>query len=172
MPGLPFTSFAAAAGWHAFLRGRLRLVTLWLCEPCPWDYVRRNDAMSTPYIGEIRMTGFNFAPVDWALCNGQLISISQNTTLFQVIGTTYGGDGENTFALPNLQSRFAVHQGSKAGNTLVLGESGGSETVTLTTAQMPAHSHAAVCAPLVGNVASPSAAYWSTDPQGNTAAYN
>jgi len=128
--------------------------------------------MSTPYIGEIRMTGFNFAPVDWALCNGQLISISQNTTLFQVIGTTYGGDGENTFALPNLQSRFAVHQGSKAGNTLVLGESGGSETVTLTTAQMPAHSHAAVCAPLVGNVASPSAAYWSTDPQGNTAAYN
>jgi microcystin-dependent protein len=124
--------------------------------------------MATPYIGEIRMTGFNFAPADWALCDGQLIAISQNEALFQLIGTTYGGDGQNTFALPDLRSRFAAHQGSG----LVVGETLGTETVTLTAAEMPAHSHAAVCSPLVGNVASPSAAYWSTDPQGNTAAYN
>jgi microcystin-dependent protein len=93
--------------------------------------------MSQPYIGECRVVGFNFAPVGWSICNGQLISISENTALFQLIGTTYGGDGVSTFALPNLQSRVPVHQGSG----MVIGLVGGQETVTLTTQQMPSHNH-------------------------------
>ena len=93
--------------------------------------------MSTPYIGEIRMFGGNFAPVGWMLCNGQLLPISEYETLFFLIGTTYGGDGQSTFALPNLQGRLPVHQ--TGGFTL--GQAGGAETVTLTTAQTPAHSH-------------------------------
>ena len=90
--------------------------------------------MATPYIGEIRCFGFNFAPVNWAFCNGQLQSISQNDALFNLIGTTYGGDGVNTFALPNLQSRVPIHQGIFAGIGYVMGQIGGVETVTLTTA--------------------------------------
>ncbi len=128
--------------------------------------------MSTPYIGEIRMVGFNFAPANWAFCNGQILAIAENEALFNLIGTTYGGDGMNTFALPNLQGRFPAHQGSSSGATYVIGQSGGVENVTLTLNQMPAHSHTAVCAAGGGNVASPSKAYWSTDPFGNTAAYN
>ena len=100
--------------------------------------------MAQPYIGEIRCFGFNFAPVDWAFCNGQLTPISQNTVLFNLIGTTYGGDGVNTFALPNLQSRVPVHQGSFAGNNYIMGQLGGVENVTLTTQEIPAHSHAIV----------------------------
>jgi len=129
--------------------------------------------MSQPYIGEIRLVGFNFAPVGWAFCNGQLMSITENPALFDLIGTTYGGDGQNTFGLPDLQGRFPVHQGQGAGlSTYVMGEEGGVETVALTLSQMPVHNHTAVGSGGVGNVASPSAAYWSTDPQGNTAAYN
>jgi microcystin-dependent protein len=97
--------------------------------------------MAEPFIGEIRCCGFNFAPTGWAMCNGQLISISQNAALFNLIGTTYGGDGVNTFALPNLQSRVPIHQGSFAGTTYVMGQVAGVETVTLTTPEMPAHSH-------------------------------
>lgn len=93
--------------------------------------------MSTPYVGEIRMFGGNFAPAGWALCSGQLLPIAEYETLFNLIGTTYGGDGQSTFALPNLQSRFPVH----VGPGLTLGETGGVETVTLTTPQIPAHSH-------------------------------
>ena len=98
--------------------------------------------MATPYIGEIRCCGFNFAPAGWAACNGQLTAISQNAALFNLIGTTYGGDGQNTFALPNLQSRVPIHQGSFAGSNYVLGQIGGVETVTLTTPELPAHTHA------------------------------
>ncbi len=94
--------------------------------------------MSEPYIGEIRIVGFNFAPVDWAFCNGQLIAISQNSTLFNLIGTTYGGDGVSTFALPNLQSRVPFHQGTN----FTLAQTGGEESVTLTVNQIPAHTHA------------------------------
>lgn len=83
------------------------------------------------------MGGWNFAPVGWALCNGQLLPIDQNPTLFQLIGTTYGGDGQSNFALPNLQSRLPVH----VGPGFALGQVGGAETVTLTTAQVPPHSH-------------------------------
>jgi microcystin-dependent protein len=90
-----------------------------------------------PFIGEIRMFGGNFAPQGWAFCNGQLLPISENTALFALIGTTYGGDGQSTFALPNLQGRIPVHQGSG----FVIGQAAGRETVPLTTVQLPSHSH-------------------------------
>lgn len=99
--------------------------------------------MSDPYVGEIRMFGGNFAPVGWALCNGQLLSISENDLLFSLIGTTYGGDGQSTFALPNIQGRIPIHAGRGQGlSTRVLGEMGGFETVTLTPGQEGRHSHA------------------------------
>ena len=129
--------------------------------------------MGTPFVGEIRMVGFNFAPVDWAFCNGQLMAIDQNVTLFQLIGTTYGGDGQNTFGLPNLQSRIPAHQGSSPnGIPFVIGELAGTETVTLTTNQIPAHSHVARCSAGGGNAEGPASSYWSTDPAGATAAYS
>ena len=93
--------------------------------------------MSSPFIGEIRMFGGNFAPVGWAFCDGSLIPISENDALFNLIGTTYGGDGQNTFALPDLRSRVPIH----VGPGFALGQSGGTESVTLTTSQIPAHSH-------------------------------
>jgi microcystin-dependent protein len=93
--------------------------------------------MSQPFIGEIRMFGGNFAPAGWAFCDGQLLPISENDALFTLIGTTYGGDGQETFALPNLQSRIPVHVGSG----FVLAQQGGEEQVTLTTNQIPVHSH-------------------------------
>ena len=98
--------------------------------------------MSTPYIGEIRLFAGNFAPVNWALCQGQLMSIADNTTLFALIGTTYGGDGQQTYALPDLRGRVPVHQGQGAGlSPYQLGQKGGAESVTLTTAQLPGHTH-------------------------------
>lgn len=98
--------------------------------------------MSSPYIGEIRMFGGNFAPSGWALCNGQLLAISQNTALFNLIGTTYGGDGVETFALPDLRSRVPIHQGQGAGlSSYVIGESVGQEQVALTPDTLPAHIH-------------------------------
>jgi microcystin-dependent protein len=98
--------------------------------------------MSNPYVGEIRMFGGNFAPSGWEICRGQLLPISENETLFQLLGTTYGGDGQSTFGLPNLQSRVPLHQGTgDAGTTYAMGNNGGAETVTLTTPQLPIHSH-------------------------------
>jgi len=98
--------------------------------------------VSEPFLGEIRLFGFNFAPEGWALCNGQLLPISQNTALFSLLGTTYGGDGTTTFALPNLQSRVPVHQGQGTGlSSYAQGQAGGTETVTLAAAQMPGHTH-------------------------------
>ncbi len=93
--------------------------------------------MSDPYIGEIRMFGGNFAPVGWMFCEGQLLPISEYTTLFQLLGTTYGGDGQNTFALPDLRGRLPIHMG--AGFTLA--QQGGEEIVTLTVSQIPSHTH-------------------------------
>jgi len=102
--------------------------------------------MSEPFIGQIMMFAGNFAPRGWALCNGQLLSISQNSALFSILGTTYGGDGQTTFGLPNLQGRVAMHAGSGPGLTpRELGEVGGSETVTLINTQMPAHNHGLAC---------------------------
>src|SRR5437764_6165083 len=100
--------------------------------------------MSQPYVGELRMFGGNFAPAGWAFAQGQLIPISQNDTLFNLYGTTYGGDGQNTFALPNLSGRVPVHQGQGPGisQSYQIGESGGVESVTLTVQQLPAHNHA------------------------------
>jgi microcystin-dependent protein len=92
--------------------------------------------MGQPYVGEIRMFGGNFAPAGWSFCNGALLPISENEVLFQLIGTTYGGDGQSTFGLPNLQSRVPVHVGST-----ILGEMGGVESVTLNTNQIPVHTH-------------------------------
>lgn len=96
--------------------------------------------MSNSYVGEIRIFAGNFAPAGWELCEGQLLAIDQNITLFQLIGTTYGGDGQTTFALPDLRSRVPIHQG----NGFTLAENGGVESVTLTTQQIPAHSHTAL----------------------------
>jgi microcystin-dependent protein len=93
--------------------------------------------MGTPFIGEIRMFGGNFAPRGWAFCNGQLLSIAENSALFSLIGTTYGGDGQTTFALPDLQCRIPMHQG----NSHIIGEKSGSESVTLTTNQIAVHNH-------------------------------
>jgi microcystin-dependent protein len=101
--------------------------------------------MGQPYVGEIRMFGGSFAPVGWAFCNGQALPISENDVLFQLIGTTYGGDGQETFNLPNLNGRAPLHQGTLNGITYTMGENAGVESVTLTTQQIPNHSH-----PLLG----------------------
>ena len=120
--------------------------------------------MSSPYVGEIRMFGGNFAPVGWALCQGQLMAISQNDTLFNLIGTTYGGDGQNTFGLPNLAGRAPIHQGQAPGisQNYIIGELGGVESVTLTTQQMPQHNHAFVASTAAATVASPANAIFAT----------
>jgi len=94
--------------------------------------------MAQPYVGEIRLFAGNFAPAGWAFCDGSLHAISENETLFQLIGTTYGGDGQSTFALPDLRGRIPLHQG----NAYVIGETGGAETVTLTASAIPTHTHA------------------------------
>jgi len=132
--------------------------------------------MATPFIGEIRMVGFNFAPVGWSLCNGQLLPISQYDALFNLIGTTYGGDGQSTFALPNLQSRIPFHTGG--GQNFVLGQLSGTETVTLTTNQIPVHTHALGASSAAGTQASPAGGVWagstldqfSAEPNTNTMA--
>lgn len=113
--------------------------------------------MSQPYVGEIRMFAGNFAPVGWSFCNGAIIPIDQNATLFNLIGTTYGGDGQTTFALPNLQSRVPVH----VGPGFALGQSGGAETVTLTVSQIPAHGHVPQAASGAGNKPSPQGNVWA-----------
>ena len=107
--------------------------------------------MAQPYVGEIRIFAGNFAPLGWMFCEGQLLPISENETLFQLIGTTYGGDGESTFGLPDLRGRIPIHQGG--GYTLA--EAAGVEEVTLTTNQIPAHTHTLVGATGNGSQASP-----------------
>jgi microcystin-dependent protein len=98
--------------------------------------------MSSPFVGEIEIFGFNFAPLGWAQCQGQLMPISQNTALFSLLGTQFGGDGKTTFALPNLQGQIPVGQGQGPGlSQYVVGETAGSETVTLTLAEIPSHTH-------------------------------
>ena len=107
--------------------------------------------MGQPYVGEIRMFAGNFAPAGWMFCEGQLLPISENETLFNLIGTTYGGDGQSTFALPDLRGRIPVHQG----NGFILAETGGAETITLTVSQIPAHSHPLLASTGPGNVNTP-----------------
>src|SRR3954449_1544418 len=107
--------------------------------------------MAQPYVGEIRMFAGNFAPAGWMFCEGQLLPISENETLFQLIGTTYGGDGQSTFGLPDLRGRLPMHQG----NGFILAETGGAEEVTLTVQQIPAHTHAAIAAAVAGDATTP-----------------
>jgi microcystin-dependent protein len=112
--------------------------------------------MAEPYIGEIKMFGGNFAPRSYALCNGQLLAIAQNTALFSILGTIYGGNGKTTFGLPNLQGRAAMHWGQGPGLTdRFIGETGGQTTETLTTGQIPAHNHLVGCNDSNGDSASP-----------------
>jgi microcystin-dependent protein len=112
--------------------------------------------MAQPYIGEIRMFAGNFPPNGWLLCNGQLLPISENEALFQLIGTTYGGDGESTFAMPDLQSRVPLHFGNGPdGINYPRAQMAGTETVTLTTQQMPVHTHPVIASTGPGNVNSP-----------------
>jgi microcystin-dependent protein len=104
--------------------------------------------MATPFVAEIRVVGFNFAPTGWAQCNGQLMPISQNTALFSLLGTFYGGDGKSTFALPNLQGMAAVSQGQGPGlDEYFLGQTSGAENVTLLQSEMPIHTHAVQAVP-------------------------
>lgn len=108
--------------------------------------------MAQPYVGEIRMFAGNFAPAGWMFCEGQLLPIIENETLFQLIGTTYGGDGQSTFALPDLRGRIPIHQG----NGFILAETGGAEDITLTVNQIPAHSHPMIGSTNLAQDASPS----------------
>jgi len=111
--------------------------------------------MSQPYVGEIRIFGFNFVPAGWAYCNGAILPISENDTLFNLIGTTYGGDGQTTFALPDLRGRAGVHQG----NGYTLAETSGVEATTLTLNQIPAHTHAVTANSNPANTDNPAGAY-------------
>jgi len=115
--------------------------------------------MAEPFIGQILLVGFNFAPQGWALCNGQLLSISQNAALFSLLGTFYGGDGISTFGLPDLRGRAPVHQGQGPGlSNYVIGEVTGAESVTLLSNQMPQHNHFVNAVNSPGNAGSPSGA--------------
>lgn len=118
-----------------------------------------------PFIGEIRIFAGNFPPTGWALCNGQLMSIAQNTALFSILGTMYGGDGKSNFALPNLMGRAPLHHGQGPGlSDHTQGEQGGVRTVTLTSTQMPAHTHIANGSGQIGNTNNPQGAVWAQPP--------
>src|SRR5947209_3282458 len=126
--------------------------------------------MSQPYVGQILIFGCNFAPAGWALCQGQLLAISENQTLFQLIGTTYGGDGQSTFGLPDLRSRLPVHMGTgRTGTTYTIGEAAGAESVTLTANQIPVHTHVPLASSSPGNRANPAGAYWAKSAAGQFA---
>jgi microcystin-dependent protein len=116
--------------------------------------------MAQPYVGEIRIFAGNFAPSGWAFCDGQLMAISENETLFQLIGTTYGGDGQSTFALPDLRGRLLLHQG----DGFILAETGGVETVTLTVSQIPAHGHPMLASTAPGTQNAPSNSVTAASP--------
>jgi microcystin-dependent protein len=111
--------------------------------------------MSQPYVGEIRMFAGNFAPAGWMLCQGQVLAISEYETLFNLIGTTYGGNGTSTFALPDLRGRVPTHMGTGAGGTYALASSDGAEQVSLTTQQIPTHSHPYLASTASGNANGP-----------------
>ena len=122
--------------------------------------------MSQPFVGEIRMFGGNFAPLGWAFCNGQLMPISENDALFNLIGTTYGGDGQSTFALPDLQGRLPIHQGQgpNISQNYMIGEKAGVESVTLTTQQIPQHNHAMITSTAAATSASANGNILATSP--------
>ena len=122
--------------------------------------------MSNPYIGEIRIFSFNFAPKFWALCAGQILPISQNTALFSILGTYYGGNGTTNFALPDFRSRVPTHQGTDASSVQwVIGEQDGEENHTLLTSEMPQHTHLVSASSNAAGLASPSTAFFGNGPQ-------
>lgn len=128
--------------------------------------------MSEPFIGQIMAVGFNFAPRGWAMCDGQLLPISQNDALFALIGTTYGGDGVTTFALPDLRSRIAIHQGQGPGLTnRPIGQASGTEAVTLLTNQMPSHTHPVSATAVNADKPTPANNIWATEPTTSTLFY-
>ncbi|MBR0783846.1 phage tail protein [Bradyrhizobium iriomotense] len=122
--------------------------------------------MSSPFIGEIRMFGGNFAPTGWVFCDGRLLPISENDALFNLIGTTYGGDGQETFAVPDLRGRVPLHQGQGPGITqsYVIGQFDGVESVTLTTQQIPSHNHTFVCTAAAATATNPNGNIMATSP--------
>ena len=125
--------------------------------------------MADQFVGEIRIVGFNFPPFGWATCDGQIMPISQNTALFSLLGTQYGGDGKSNFALPNLQGSAPLAYGNGAGLTQrVIGETGGSQTVTLLTTEIPVHTHTPPGSTAGGNVNSPIGAGWAHPHSGKT----
>jgi microcystin-dependent protein len=124
-------------------------------------------AQSEPFIGQLALVPYNFAPKGWALCNGQLLSIAQNTALFSLLGTTYGGNGTTTFALPDLRGRVTISSGQGPGlSNYVLGQTGGAETQTLTLGQIPAHTHALMADTSVGTSERPNGAISARDAAG------
>lgn len=124
--------------------------------------------MANPFLAEIRIFAGNFAPAGWAFCDGQIMSISQNTALFSLLGTTYGGNGTTNFALPNLQGSAPMHSGQGPGLSLHnLGETGGEQSVTLLESEIPAHSHTANCNAGMGDQYGPTGFFWATDAGGN-----
>ncbi len=125
--------------------------------------------MSQPFVGQILFVGFNFAPVGWASCDGSLLSISENATLFQLVGTTYGGDGQTTFGLPDLRGRVAIHQGSAQGETFAMGQTGGAEEVTLLDSEIPTHSHSIGAVSADGNSPTPGGAVFAASSAGQYA---
>ena len=118
--------------------------------------------MGSPYIGEIRLFAGNFAPAGWMFCDGTVLAISEYTTLFQLIGTTYGGDGQSTFNLPDLRSRVPIHLGTGGGGSFTIGQSAGAELITLTQNQIPAHSHVPQASSETGTLTSPAGAVWAS----------
>ena len=115
-----------------------------------------------PFLGQILMVAFNFAPIGWALCNGQIMPINQNQALFSLLGTMYGGNGTTTFALPNLQGRVPIHMGqSGAGSDYTIGEAVGFEQVTLLVNNLPSHTHTANCSSAPGSSADPTKRFWA-----------
>jgi len=122
--------------------------------------------MAQPYVGEIRQFAGNFAPVGWLFCDGSLQQIAEYDVLFNLIGTTYGGDGQQTFAMPSLQGRVPIHMGTGGGSTYVLGQSGGNENVTLLTQQLPAHSHIASANSATGTADTPTNNFWAASISG------
>jgi microcystin-dependent protein len=125
--------------------------------------------MADPFVAEIRIYPFNFAPTGWAFCDGQLLPLSQNTALFSLLGTTYGGDGKSNFALPNMQGNTPMHPGQGPGLSLHdLGETGGSETVSLLQSEFPAHSHTARASNQQGDVQQPTTTTSLARPNGAT----
>jgi microcystin-dependent protein len=122
--------------------------------------ISRNKTV-TPYIGQITLVAFNFAPQGWAVCDGSLLSIAQNAALFDLLGTTYGGDGQSTFALPDLRGRVPLHQGQGSGSNYVVGQVGGTESVTLSGNQIPSHTHVAKCVTGGSNSNSPVGGIWA-----------